>query len=88
MKFVTVAIANVYKIAENVLWADENTAKIKQVVITIKEKRLFKFMELEMPRRINDDLSRIFFRTLSELRKHQQWRQARNTVDITSKTNN
>jgi hypothetical protein len=42
-------------------------------------------MELEKPRRVSDDLSRIFFRTLSELRKHQQWRQARNTVDITPK---
>jgi hypothetical protein len=42
-------------------------------------------MELEKPRRVNDDLSRIFFRTLSELRKHQQWRQARNTVDIIPK---
>jgi hypothetical protein len=88
LKFVNNAISNVNKFAENVLWVDKNAAKIKAAVITIKEKRLMKLMELEMPRRINDDLSRIFFRTLSELRKHQQWRQARNTVDITPKANN
>jgi len=85
VKFVKVAIAHVFKVAEDVLWADENIVKIKQAVITIKEKRLLKLMELEMPRRINDDLSRIFFRTLSELRKHQLWRQAKNTVNITPK---
>mgnify|MGYP000190895411 CR=1 FL=1 len=43
-------------------------------------------MQLERPRRVNDDLSRIFFRTLAELRKHQQWRQTKNTLDVTPKT--
>lgn len=85
LKFVNLAIANVLSTAENVLWANGNAVKIKEAATTIKEKRLMKLMELEMPRRIKDDLSRIFFRTLTELRKHQQWRQARNTVDITPK---
>jgi hypothetical protein len=87
VKFVTFAITHAYEEAEDALWADENTAKIKAAVANIKAQRLLKLMELEMPRRVNDDLSRIFFRTLSELRKHQQWRQAKNTIDITPKSN-
>jgi hypothetical protein len=85
VKFVTVAISQIAEVADEVLWVKENAAKIRAAITTIKEERLLKLMELEMPRRIHDDLSRIFFRTLSELRKHQQWRQARNTVDITPK---
>jgi hypothetical protein len=31
-------------------------------------------MQIDKPYRIHDDLSRTFFRTLTELRKHQEWR--------------
>ncbi|MEI8363574.1 MAG: hypothetical protein WCG35_10200 [Betaproteobacteria bacterium] len=65
-----------------------HATKIKAAVTSVQSQRLLGIMELEMPRRVNDNLSRIFFRTLSELRKHQQWRQARNTIDITPKANN
>jgi hypothetical protein len=83
--FVSCAIEQAAEVAEDILWAHEHAAKIKAAATSIHSQRLLGIMELEMPRRVNDDLSRIFFRTLSELRKHQQWRQARNTVDITPK---
>jgi hypothetical protein len=58
--------------------------KIKAAVKSIKEERILKIMELDKPRRVHDDLDRAFYRTLSELRKHQHWRQERNTVDVSS----
>lgn len=79
------AITSANNRAEDICWAHENADKIRAAVASVKAQRLLGVMELEMPRRVNDDLSRIFFRTLSELRKHQQWRQARNTVDVTPK---
>jgi hypothetical protein len=85
IQFVQVAITNANERAEDINWAYGNADKIRAAVASVKAQRLLGVMELEKPRRVNDDLSRIFFRTLSELRKHQQWRQARNTVDITPK---
>jgi DNA transposition AAA+ family ATPase len=51
--------------------------------ISIQEKRLMNLMMLDGPRRVYDDLDRMFFKKLAELRKHQEWRQERNTLDIT-----
>jgi hypothetical protein len=57
---------------------------LRQIVKEIKEARLLSFMEESSIQRVHDDLDRAFYRTLSELRKHQQWRQERITVDVTS----
>ena len=59
-------------------------AHLRQIVKEIKEGRLLKFMQESSVQRVHDDLDRAFYRTLSELRKHQHWRQERNTVDVTS----
>ncbi|CAN4273281.1 hypothetical protein MCEZLEM10_01133 [Methylophilaceae bacterium] len=58
--------------------------RLRQIVKEIKESRLLKFMQESSIQRVHDDLDRAFYRTLSELRKHQHWRQERNTVDVTS----
>jgi hypothetical protein len=58
--------------------------RLRQIVKVIKEARLLKFMQESSIQRVHDDLDRAFYRTLSELRKHQHWRQERNTVDVTS----
>ena len=71
--------------AHTVVWAYPQIDKIKAAVNSIKEARLLNLMGLDKPRRVNDDLSRNFFRTLSELRKHQQWRFAKNSIDVTPK---
>ena len=62
----------------------ENIERLRQIVIEIKEARLLKFLQHNGIQRVHDDLDRAFYRTLSELRKHQHWRQERNTVDVTS----
>lgn len=85
VQFVSYAVDQAISSAEDMLWAHENASKFNEASKSIKAQRLLEVMQLEMPRRVNDDLSRIFFRTLSELRKHQQWRQAKNTVDVTPK---
>jgi hypothetical protein len=59
-------------------------ARLRLIVKEIKEARLLKFMQESSIQRVHDDLDRAFYRTLSELRKHQHWRQGRNTVDVTS----
>ena len=59
-------------------------AHLRQIVKEIKEGRLLKFMQESSVQRVHDDLDRAFYRTLTELRKHQNWRQERNTVDVTS----
>jgi hypothetical protein len=70
--------------AENFVKFYSQRDKIKAAVKSIKEQRLLNIMELDKPRRVHDDLDRAFYRTLSELRKHQHWRQERNTVDVAS----
>lgn len=84
-QFVSYAVSQAISKAEDILWAHEHAYKFKEAAKSIQAQRLLSVMELERPRRVNDDLSRIFFRTLTELRKHQQWRQAKNTVDVTPK---
>jgi hypothetical protein len=58
--------------------------RLRQIVKEIKEARLLKFMQESSIQRVHDDLDRAFYRTLSELRKHQHWRQERNTIDVSS----
>jgi hypothetical protein len=64
--------------------AVKHSVRLRQIVKEIKEARLLKFMQENSIQRVHDDLDRAFYRTLSELRKHQHWRQERNTVDVTS----
>lgn len=64
--------------------AVENIVRLREIVKEIKEARLLKFIQESSIQRVHDDLDRAFYRTLSELRKHQHWRQERNTVDVSS----
>lgn len=81
--FVEKAIKNAADIAEQVLWVSDRKERLLAAKASIQEKRLLNLMALDAPRRVYDDLDRIFFKKLAELRKHQEWRQERNTVDIT-----
>ena len=47
-----------------------------------KEARLHKLLFSEKSPRAFDDLNRVLYKTLSELRKHQEWRSHR-PIDIT-----
>lgn len=63
--------------------AVKHAFRLREIIKEIKEARLLKFMQESSIQRVHDDLDRAFYRTLSELRKHQHWRQERNTVDVT-----
>lgn len=67
---------------EDVIWAFENLETIQKEVEEIKDARLISLMQNDRTGRAREDLSRSFFRTLSELRKHQHWRYQRDAVDV------
>ena len=64
-------------------WVEENSAQIKLAAIKVKEERLLRVMQSPMKPRVHDDLSQSFYKTLSELRRHQQWRRQMSIVDVT-----
>jgi hypothetical protein len=67
------------------VWLCENQAAIEQELQAVKDKRLMELMQNEKPSRAFDDLRRNFYRTLSELRKHQEWKRKMQVVDVASR---
>ena len=65
------------------IWLCEIRPKVEQELQVVKDKRLMELMENEKPSRAFDDLRRNFYRTLSELRKHQEWKRKMQVVDVT-----
>ena len=66
----------------DLIWAYEHLEKIQSKIVEVKDDRLIDLMQRDKTSRAREDLSRSFFRTLSELRKHQHWRYQRDAVDI------
>lgn len=72
------------KRARQVIYVSEHLDEIKSAVTAIKEKRLLDQMQVAGLTRANDELSRAYFKTLSELRKQQQWRLKMTAIDVES----
>ncbi len=70
---------------EETIWLCNNRAQIEQELQAVKDKRLMELMQNEKPSRAFDDLRRNFYRTLSELRKHQEWKRKMQVVDVASR---
>lgn len=64
-------------------WVAEYLEEIKAAIASVKEKRLLDLMQDQGIVRAHDDLSRAFYRTLSELRRQQSWRQKIGIIDVT-----
>lgn len=79
------AFEEIINSAQNILWYFKRYDAIQDAVAKIKEERLLKLMQIDKTRRIHDDLSRTFYRGLTELRKHQEWRRRALIVDISPK---
>lgn len=79
--FLKVAIDDLQKM----IWVCDNRAGIEKELQAVKDRRLMELMENEKPSRAFDDLRRNFFRTLSELRKHQEWKRRMQVVDVNSR---
>jgi hypothetical protein len=67
---------------DDLIWAYEHLEKIQSKIVEVKDDRLIDLMQRDKTSRAREDLSRSFFRTLSELRKHQHWRYQRDAVDV------
>lgn len=67
---------------DDLIWAYEHLDKIQSKIVEVKDERLIDLMQRDKTSRAREDLSRSFFRTLSELRKHQHWRYQRDAVDV------
>ena len=64
-------------------WVEENSEQIKLAAIKAKEERLLRVIQNPGETRVNEDLSRSLYKTLSELRRHQHWRRKMSIVDVT-----
>lgn len=70
---------------QQTIWFCDNRSKIEKELQAVKDKRLMELMQNEKPSRAFDDLRRNFYRTLSELRKHQEWKRKMQVVDVASR---
>ena len=66
----------------DIIWAFENLEKIQAAIQENRDENLITLMKYDKTSRAREDLSRSFFRTLSELRKHQHWRYQRDAIDV------
>ncbi len=66
---------------EAIIWCVNNRDKINDAIEQIKQERLLNMMQSGGVLRANDDLSRSVMRTLSEFRKHHEWRIKNRLVD-------
>ena len=67
---------------DDLIWAFEYLDDIQSTIQEAKDERLIDLMQRDKTSRAREDLSRSFFRTLSELRKHQHWRYQRDAIDV------
>ena len=66
---------------EPTIWCVNNRDKINDAIEQIKQERLMNMMQSVEVLRANDDLSRSLMKTLSEFRKHHEWRIKNRLVD-------
>lgn len=79
--FLKVVIEDLNKI----IWFCDHRPQIEKELQAVKDKRLMELMQNEKPSRAFDDLRRNFYRTLSELRKHQEWKRKMQVVDVATR---
>jgi PII-like signaling protein len=66
-----------------VLWVPDHLEEIQAAIPKIRDQRILNLMQLNASKRTFDDLARDFYRTLSELRKQQEWRRKNTVIDVT-----
>ena len=80
--FMTYALEQVTPTLENLIWIHSELPTIQAEVQQYRDTKLISLMQNINLSRAHDDLSRFFFRTLAELRKHQQWRYQKTAIDL------
>lgn len=77
------AINRVYEKALRIVWAADNKQALVKVHERIRDKRLANRIDNEPYDRAHEYLARNFYKTLSELRKQQDWRRKQQMIDVT-----
>lgn len=81
------AINRVYEEALKIVWAADNKQALVKLHERIRDKRLATRIDNEPYDRAYEHLARNFYKTLSELRKQQDWRRKQQVIDVTKRTN-
>jgi len=81
--FIQFALRELWRRIDQIQHVGRHLTKIQAAVTNIKEKRLLDLIQNQGVMRAHDDLSRAFYRTLSELRRQQTWRQKISAIDVT-----
>lgn len=77
------AIAAIQEEAEKVIWAADNQQILLEAHKKIRDMRLASVINQDKNQRAHDFLVRGFYKTLSELRKHQEWHRKQQVIDVT-----
>lgn len=77
------AIARIRQEAEKIVWAAKHRDQILEAHARIRDRRLIGRIGIEKYDRANDYLAKSFYKTLSELRKHQEWHRKQQVIDVT-----
>lgn len=80
--FLTYALKKAISTLENLVWIHSQLPAIQAEAQQYRDGKLNSLMQNVHLSRAHDDLSRFFFRTLAELRKHQQWRYQKSAIDL------
>jgi hypothetical protein len=75
-------LAVAIKTLNTTIWCWHHKDEIIKEYDAIKQKRLFQFSERPGSSRTHDDLRRSFAKTMSEYRKHEEWRLERSMLDM------
>lgn len=69
---------------EVVFWLWEHRERVAAAVLQAKDSRLMEYFKgnSNIPQRVFDDISRTFYRALSELRRQQDWRMRRTSITV------
>ena len=77
------AIARIKNEANKIVWAADHQPEILEAHARIRDRRLIGRIGIEKYDRANDYLANSFYKTLSELRKHQEWHRKQQVIDVT-----
>lgn len=76
-------LSKLHSEVQGILWVPDHLEEIEAAVPKIRDQRILNLMQINASKRTFDDLARDFYRTLSELRKQQEWRRKNTVIDVT-----
>ena len=81
--FINRPLKVIKRVIEAILWVADHQEELESARERIRDNRLLSFMQENRSARIFGDLDKNFYRTLTELRKQQDWRRKHGAIDVT-----